>query len=203
MGLLRNVFGPSRREVWQQLCAQIEARYVEGGLWSGDKVEATHGAWIVTLDTYSVMAGEVVITYTRMRAPYVNPDGFRFEIYRGGVFSEIAKRFGMQDVEIGDPAFDREFIIKGTSEPKLRRLFANRRLRELVSRQPEIRLAVKDDEGWFGPRFEHNVDELSFHVPGVIKDIERLKALYELFAETLEQLCEIGSAYERAPSTKL
>jgi hypothetical protein len=40
-------------------------------------------------------------------------------------------------------------------------------------------------------------------VVGVIKDVERLKALFELFSETLDQLCRIGSAYERAPDVKL
>jgi hypothetical protein len=40
-------------------------------------------------------------------------------------------------------------------------------------------------------------------VVGVIKDIERLKLLYELFAETLEQLCRIGAAYEQTPDLTL
>ena len=42
--------------------------------------------------------------------------------------------------------------------------------------------------------------ELHFTVPGVIKDVERLKLLYELFGETLDQLSRIGSAYERNPN---
>lgn len=40
------------------------------------------------------------------------------------------------------------------------------------------------------------VDELHFMVPGVIKDVEKLKALFELFSEVLNRLCEIGAAYE-------
>ena len=31
---------------------------------------------------------------------------------------------------------------------------------------------MKDSEGWFGPKFPENVDELHFQVVGVIKDIE-------------------------------
>ena len=203
MGIFRRVFGPSRREIWEQLSKETNARYVEGGFFGSDRLEVRHSEWIVTLDTFTTMVGKVPITFTRMRAPYVNPDGFRFEIYRGGFFSGIAKRLGMQDVEIGDELFDREFVIKGTDEAKLRRLFANPRLRELVQAQPELHLTVKDDEGWFGPTFGHNVDELSFQIAGGITDVERLKGLYELFAETLEQLCEIGSAYARSPGVDL
>jgi hypothetical protein len=47
------------------------------------------------------------------------------------------------------------------------------------------------------------VDELRFIVAGVITDIDRLKSLYELFAEALHQLCHIGSAYEDDPQLVL
>lgn len=46
-----------------------------------------------------------------------------------------------------------------------------------------------------------DADTLEFHVPGIITDIERLKLLFDLFAETLDALCRIGSAYEGAPHT--
>jgi hypothetical protein len=116
MGVLRSIFGPSREEIWRALSDQIGARYVEGGFWKGDKVQATHGPWTVTLDTYTVSTGKVTIVYTRMRAPYVNPDGFRFTVYRRGMFSDIATRLGMQDVEVGHEAFDRDFVIKALTK---------------------------------------------------------------------------------------
>ena len=82
-------------------------------------------------------------------------------------------------------------------------LFDNARLRELIAAQPQIHLTVKDDEGLFGAGFPADTDELCFHLCGIIKDVERLKLLFELFAETLDQLCHIGSAYEQAPKLKL
>jgi hypothetical protein len=57
---------------------------------------------------------------------------------------------------------------------------------------------VKDDEGWFGTKFPDGVDELHFAVAGVIKDIDRLKGLYDLFAETLDELCPPGRGERRA-----
>ena len=200
MGTWRKLFGPSRQEIWRQLSAEIEARYVAGGFWTGDKVEATHGEWTITLDTYAVSTGKAVMRFTRMRAPYVNPDGFRFTVYRKSVFSGLGKRLGMKDVEVGDESFDRDFIVKGTDDGKLRDLFANAKIRDLVAQQREIHLEVKDDEGWFGPTFPDGVDELYFAVPGVIKDVERLKRLYALFGETLDHLCRIGSAYRQPPN---
>jgi len=203
MNILRKWFGPSKKEVWQQLSNEAGADYVQGGFWKGDKVQASHGEWTITLDTYAVSTGETVIVFTRLRAPYVNPDHFRFTICRHGLFTDIAKWLGMQDIEVGHPNFDRDFVIKGTDESKLRTLFDNAKLRELIAAQPKIHLTVKDNEGIFGADFPADTDELCFHVSGIIKDMERLKLLFELFAETLDQLCHIGSAYKEAPNLKL
>ena len=81
----------------------------------------------------------------------------------------------------------------------MRELLSDQKIRELIARQPEILFTVKDDEGWFGPDFPDGVDELYFQVAGVVKDIERLKLLYELFSETLDQLCRMGAAYKQTP----
>ena len=203
VSVLRRWFGPSKKEIWRQLSEEINARFIEGGAWKTDKVEATHHEWIVTLDTYAVSTGKAVIIFTRMRAPYVNPDGFRFTIYRKGFFSGLGKRLGMQDIEVGFEEFDNEFIIKGNDESKLRQLFANPKIRELIEGQKDIHFSVKDDEGWFGPTFPDGVDELAFVVTGVIKDVERLKHLYELFSTTLDELCRMGSAYQTSPGVKV
>jgi hypothetical protein len=203
MNLLRRLFGPSRETIWRQLSTELGATYVKGGFGKGDRVVVTHGEWTLVLDTFVVTTGKSTVVFTRMRAPYVNPDGFRFTIYKRGMFSDVAKWFGMQDVEIGHPDFDRDFIIKGTDESRLRQLFADGRLRELIAAQPKIHFEVRDDEGHFGPTFPADTDELRFHVIGIIKDTARLKQLFDLFAETLDQLCRIGSAYEKAPDVKL
>lgn len=203
MGVLRTWFGPSRKEIWKQLCDQTGASYVDGKLWKSDKVEATHGQWHLTLDPYVVSTGKSTITYTRMRAPYVNPDGFRFTIYRKGIFTDIGKWLGMQDVTVGYEDFDRDFVIQGNDEQKLRRLFSSQKLRDLIAAQPEIHFSVKDDEGFWGAKFPEGVDELYFQVVGVIKDLELLKLLFELFAETLDELCRMGSAYKDNPQVEL
>ncbi len=75
-------FGPSKDEVWRELSQEIGAEYVEGGFWKGSKVQAHVGPWTITLDTYTTSSGESSTTYTRMRAPYINPEAFRFTIYR-------------------------------------------------------------------------------------------------------------------------
>ena len=192
-------FGPSEDEMWRQLSQEIGAEFVEGGFWKGNQVQVHVGPWTVTLDSTSDDNG----SYTRIRAPYVNPEGFRFTIYRKSVFSDLCKLLGMQNIEIGDPEFDEAFVIKGNDEERVRALFANSKIRQMIQDQPKIRLEVKDSEGWFGPKFPENVDELFFQVVGVIKDVERLKALFDLFASVLDQLCRIGSARKKDAGVEL
>ena len=199
MGLLREIFGPSQHEVWEALCQEMGADLIDGGFFKGTKVVAQIKEWVITLDTYTVSTGKTSTTYTRMRAPYLNKDGFQFRIYRKGIFSNIGKLLGLQDIEVGYPEFDDQFIIKGNDSDKLVSLFSNSRIRKLIEMQPDISLEVKDDEGWFGSEFPEGVDELYFQVPGIIKDMDRLKTLYFLFAEVLNQLCLIDSAYEDSP----
>jgi hypothetical protein len=202
-GFLRGLFGPSKAEIWQQLAGQIGGQFTPGGFLKGrGRVTAQTGQWIVTLDTFED-GGENPSTYTRMRAPYVNRDGFRFNLYRSSIFSPIGQMLGMQDVIIGDPQFDEAFIIKGNSETKLRQLFADPVIRQLMHVQPRIRLQVRDDEGWFGTHFPQGVDELYFCCLGLMRDVEQLHLLFELFAAVLHRLCAIGSAYENDPQVRL
>jgi hypothetical protein len=220
MSILSTAFGPSRDEVWRQLCAATGARYVEGAFGKDDEVQKGHGEWTVTLDTGTSATVEVTsdglsigsgssavhrpddssqVTYTRMRAPYVNPSGFRFAVYRKGLFTGLGKLLGMQDVEIGHEPFDTEFVVQANDESRIRQLLASERLRELISQQPAIELTVRDDDGLFGTHFPEGVDELHFQVMGVVKDVARLKALFDLFTETLDELCSLRLADPRDP----
>jgi hypothetical protein len=195
MSFWKSLFGPSKEEVWQQLSRDIGAQFVDGGWWRQSKVQAHVKDWIVTLDTYTVSTGKSSTTYTRMRAPYVNREGLRFAVYRRGFFTDIGKWLGMvQDIEVGHPAFDRDFVIQGNDPVKMRALFANDRIRELIQTQPSLYFHVTDDEGWFGAKFPQGVDELRFQVVGVIKDLQRLRNLFDLFTETLNQLYQMQSA---------
>src|SRR5438552_2452420 len=111
----------------------------------------------------------------------------------------------MQDVTVGDPQFDNAFVMKSTvgnaqEAAHVKQLLADPELRRLLVQQRDVSLSVVDDEGLFGPHFEENVDELFFQVSETIRDIDRLKGLFDLFATTLHRLCVIGSAYETDPN---
>lgn len=197
----RELFGAGREEIWRQLASEIDASYVDSNSWwKRDKVQARHAGWLITLQQHGKYH------HTHMSAPFLNPGGFRFTVYRKGIFTELGKYLGMQDVEVGYPDFDRDFVIKGTDETKLRQIFANARIRELISAQPDIHFEVKDAHGFFErDLFEgkpaKNMDVLVFdidnrqiHSESATREKELLRLLFDLFAETLDELCRMGTA---------
>jgi hypothetical protein len=192
MSALARLFGPCRKDVWKQLARETKARFVEGTWRTSARVEAAHAGWTVTLDAYFNAA--VKAEFTRLRAPYASRDGLRFSIHRRSVFTELGRKLGMQDVEVGDKAFDHAFVIKGDDEAWLRRLFADARLRELLACEKKVRLEVRRLRGWKSAPRGAATHELVFEEGGIIKDVERLKRLFDLFAEALDQLGRLGSA---------
>lgn len=197
------LFGLSKKEVWKQLANEIDANYIDNGFWEGDKVEVYIDNWIIVMDTYAVQTGKTSTTYTRVRAPFISYDDFYFKIYRTGLFSGIGKMLGMEDIEIGYESFDEDFVIKSNYKEKVSALFANESIRNLIQLQPEIRLEIRDDEGFFKGHFPKNVDELYFEVNNIIKDIDRLKGVFKIFELVLKELCNIGVASTEYPEIKL
>lgn len=196
---LKKIFGPSKRDIWQQLSKEINAEYIDSGLFTVPKVIAKHRDWEICLDTYTTDD----TSYTRLSSPYVSKHGFQFRIYRHGMLSDIGKFLGMQDIEVGYQTFDDDFIIQGNDPYKVELLFDSEKIRDLLQCIPKVDLRVKDGTTWFEKRAAIKpVDNLHFQVMGTVKDIEQLKLLFELFAEMLDQLCKIGAAYDEKPANK-
>ena len=195
-------FRKSKLKIWEQLAEELGGRFVKGKGLKKDKVMARHREWVISLDHFVRSSGNTHIPMTRIRAPYVNRDDFIFRIYRKGLFPGIGKLFGVQDIVIGYPEFDDPFIIQGNDEKKLRMLFDHQDIRDLISFQPRIKMLIQEDGGWFKEKFPEGVNELYFEAVGIISNLAQLHDLFELFAITLDHLCDIGTAYEDRPPFK-
>ena len=170
------VFSRQRRDAaWKQLGADLGAEFIAGGAFKSSKVQARVKQGTITLDTYSVPSGDSSTTYTRLRAPFQNPERFEFRVFREGIVGKLDKALGMKDLEIGVSDFDDDFIIQSNNETRVRALLSNTRIRQLIQAQRAIRLYAKNNE-------------LLLEAQGVIRDLERLKSLFELFTETLNDL---------------
>ena len=91
----------------------------------------------------------------------------------------------MQDIEIGVEDLDKDFVIKGSDESKVKELLEDPSLRFLIQSHPSITLKLEANDG----------GEILFTANGRITDIPRLKSLFQLFQEALDRLVRTGSAY--------
>lgn len=193
------LFGGERENILRRLAEEIYARYESEGPFGPNRVVAAVGPWEIVLDIEGGRGAR-----TRLRAPYVNADGFQFRLYRVKRWDiDLGKLLGAQDIEIGDEEFDRDFIVKSNNEARVKALLASEKLRFLIDQQPYVSFCIRDDDGFFGPRFLPGVDQLCLVTPGAILDLDRLRGLVDLLTETLWRLCEIGSAYDVKPRVEL
>ena len=191
-----DLFGKHRRQIWQQLAEQLQGEFVKGNFVKTDRVEAFHGDWMIVLDSFIIDK----MVFTRIRAPYINRDDFTFKIFRQHFGHKISKAFGMKDIEVGHPEFDKDFVIQGSDERKLQMMFENPHIRQLISWQPKILLELRREAPLFSkPKFPDDVNEIYYQVTGIVKDLDQLHDLFELFGHLLDHLCAIGTAYEDDP----
>ncbi|MCE3295143.1 MAG: hypothetical protein K0R65_857 [Crocinitomicaceae bacterium] len=180
----------------KEFAEKLNGDYIEGVAWHGDRVEIQHDKWIIIFDTHTFYsaAGSMSVSknITRVRAPFQSQQDFRFLLFRNTLWGSLSKLFGAQDVIVGDPAFDKAFVIKGNDESKIRELFSNARLKELIQAQDNIHLEITTQEGYFGEDLPQGQYELFFMTDGVVNDIRQLELLYELFKEVMDQFQKMG-----------
>ena len=186
MEWLRRAFGLDRAEIWTRMSRELGGRFVEGGHWRSDEVRVEHGPWVVVLDTFFNPASKT--SHSRMRALCANPGDLRFSISRSGFLTELAKRFGLQDLEVGDPEFDREFLVRGNQSEAIRKLLSDRELRARLRAQPAVHFSLHPLAWGSRSGYPAGTCELAFLTGGLLRDIERAKELFELLAATLDLL---------------
>ena len=72
-------------------------------------------------------------TYTRVKAEALAPIAVSSRIYREHLFSGLGKLLGVQDVQIGYPAFDEAFVVKADDEARVRMLLREAPCRALLA----------------------------------------------------------------------
>ncbi len=195
MGIISGIFEKGNENALMQFCNEMNGTYIEGHYGEQDGVAVTYEKWKIVIDTYilrsSTSHSGFSAEYIRVRVSFIQKENFKFSIAPKDLLSSIGKIFGFQDIEIGYPDFDNAFIIKGNDENKIRLLFSNNKIREIISLQKGVRLEITDTEGQWGEVIPEGVSQLYLFEGGVINNIEQLKVFYALFCELLDELSKI------------
>ena len=101
----------------EQLARRLRGNLQPSGLFKYPELRIPHLGRTATLK-YTA-GGENESNKTHLTIPW--PSGrLRCEIFLEGPFSGLRKLIGMQDIEIGSPDFDRQFIITGNDEAAIK-----------------------------------------------------------------------------------
>lgn len=193
------------------------------------------GGWTAVFDIESPEEGPPPLFFgprkvSRIGIPFVARDEFTWDLKRRSLvgpkiyerrttwkshdgstwaqkFEEIKQGLKPPPIDFGFGDFDYEFTIETSDEAKMRKLFALKKLRELVQEQPYVRLRVeRDARGWFSslvPELPSNVAALFFQDRALVNRVQDVRELHGLLAATMKRLVAIGSAYPEPPRLRI
>ncbi len=134
---------------------------------------------------------------TTIEATFTAKADFKFALHRQKWVDGVSKLLGMQDIEIGDPEFDAEFVIKGNDEKVIKKILEPPAMRRALLDEPSLQLSVETEQDQKAPSsralHDHN-GTISVRTQGAVDDFERLKAIYELVWAMLDQFVNAGTA---------
>lgn len=162
---------------WSELAAQL-------GLACNRKGRPQSPVWLqgeykghpVIMDTYMESRHyqsqgrrkSTVDTFTRIIMEVSNPAGLRLTLSKEGASAKVAQGIGGRDIQIGDSELDKRLAIKGEPEDAVRRLLTSEALRQPLLSAAKLDLRLEGGE-------------LTYRLPGVEKNQERLRSAFDLF----------------------
>jgi hypothetical protein len=124
----------SEDEIWNVITNQLTTK--------GDSVDYSAqfatGSYCVTLDIDINPKGDEDDEgpTTSFSAPLPTETDFRFKIEKQRLKHEIGKLFGMQDVVIGHPEFDKKFLIQSNDVAKVKQVLLDDEISSVLLQHP-------------------------------------------------------------------
>jgi hypothetical protein len=171
------ITGQTTAEVWEQ----INADFASTEDLNDYHIVIEQAGKQITLDIDIDFGGGFEGGYeiTALTAPLPNTS-YRFAIHPQDFLYEIGKLFGVQDVTLGYPEFDKDVIVKTNDEIRTKQLFADSSIREIFQSLSGYSLSITEDED----------DKLllELNIQRGITDGEELLKIYTAYYEILNSL---------------
>lgn len=180
---IRHLSAENEDQLWRQLEADLAQN--EDAL----EYEAIlqHGSRTFALDIDVDLGGGFESGYetTTFSAALDNPSQFRFGFHHQSFLDNMGKFLGMQDIEIGDPAFDAAVVVKSSDEAKVRALLSNGALRAALTGLENFTLEFNLPSALDS---DHEHSKLTLTVEEAVTEPARLRPLFEIFLRVLKTL---------------
>ncbi len=172
--------GNTADEIWQQLTVDINSN-AEVFEYYALINQANHKIKLaIDIDLGGGFEGGMATTTFIAALP--DHHDFRFALHEDDFIDDIGKFFGMQDVEIGYPEFDRRLVIKTNDETRTKSLFEDSKVRAVFERMENFDFGIRhhtandsDIEQYF----------LELNIEDGITDPGELRLIYDAFFTVL------------------
>jgi hypothetical protein len=117
---------------------------------------------------------------TTLTATVHNLNGYKFAVHHEDFLDVVGKFFGMQDVEIGYPEFDKDIIVKTNDTERTKHIFLDE----------EVRKTFQSLTGFtFNTITKHTEeDHLEFTIDKGMLDTAELRKIYTAFVSVLSSI---------------
>lgn len=185
---------PDRERVWSAFAARGGGDVERDKKGQVKSITFAHGEREVVVDRYTVSTGNANVTYTRARGAFDAQVPFRCKVWKEGFFSRVGKKLGMQDLKVGRPTLDRDFVVQSDGPGHARSLLAGSRVGELLERDPKLQYEVKKRKQSRKDPDDAPDAEVVVQIAEVVRDGDRLDIMLALCRETLDAVVRIGVA---------
>ncbi|MEJ6980145.1 hypothetical protein WG906_06770 [Pedobacter sp. P351] len=180
---LKVISGNTPDEVWQNIGKDLE---VDPNLIEYSVI-IEHLGHSVTFDIDIDLGGgfEGGYTLTRFTSNLKRFDDFRFNLHRQDFVDSIGKLFGMEDILIGYPDFDKEIVVKSNDEERIKDILSLSEVRETIQTLPDFNFHIGHHNS---SNTEVESAFLELRIDDGITDPEKLRPIYNAFLMVLDKV---------------
>lgn len=186
------LFGPTQEDIWKLLSEDINGNFIcEGNFFKTCKVTKDFHEWKICLETYN-SGSKAEPIFTMVYAKFTNKHNLKFFIFDNYFHCYFSSFFRMVDLKVPFKDFNDKFVSRANSETALNVFLDNENLRNLFLLHSDISFEVTNTSEYYN---EHE-NTVCIKLPGIIKNNEILKNMFELIGESLLQLDKINISFE-------
>ncbi|MCW3114498.1 MAG: hypothetical protein JWR18_2894 [Segetibacter sp.] len=175
------IAGNSEDDIWQSIADQLKEK--DDDLDYSAQFETINHCVTLDIDIHPDRGEDNDKPVTSFSAELPDETDFRFKIERQGLKQQIGKIFGMQDVIIGQPEFDKKFLIQSNDEAKVKEILSGDDVSSELLKHPVVDFKIRERK--IGTTKEI---VLSLELEGGIEEPQTLKQVFQAFKTVLNSL---------------
>lgn len=125
-----------RESEWRRFAEQVGGSYVPGGMFSRSSLELVHAGAGARVKITG--GGKNSPVYTEVHLHWPDHE-FRLKVFPEQMFSGLQRFLGMEDIEIGSPQFDADYVIQGNTRESVQEFLT-----------PDVQHSIAELQGLWG-----------------------------------------------------